>query len=79
MASVSFALGIAWAPVVVLVSAVPGVPAAAVDLTAVDVPGVPSVARVCSAVLTNVDFTATAVSRFLCPGCCWGLSCSGHP
>ncbi len=46
MASVIFALGIAWAPVVVLVSAVSGVLAAAVDLTAVDVPGVPAVARV---------------------------------
>jgi len=46
VASVIFALGIAWAPVVVLVSAVSGVPAAAVDLTAVDVPGVPAVARV---------------------------------
>jgi hypothetical protein len=37
VASVIFALGVAWAPVVVMVSAVSGVPAAAV-LTAVDVP-----------------------------------------
>jgi prophage DNA circulation protein len=44
--SVIFAVGVAWAPAVVIVSAVSGVSAAAVVLTAVDVPRVPALARV---------------------------------
>ena len=65
VASVIFALGVAWAPVVVMVSVVSSVPAAAV-LTAVDVPEAKTLLWLgfcCSAVLTTVDFAATAVSK----------------
>jgi hypothetical protein len=60
------AVGVAWAPAVVIVSAVSGVPADAVVLTAVDVQWVPAVARVfvVAAILIAVDVpSATGVSN----------------
>ena len=82
VASVIFALGVAWAPVVVMVSAVSGVSAAAV-LTAVNVPEAkdPALARV-FAVLPSLQLLISLLllfPRFLCSGCCWSLCCSGRP
>ncbi len=59
MAAFIAAVGFPWVPAVVMVSAVAGIPDAAVVLTAVDVPGIPAMANV--SVPTAVEVLAATV------------------
>ncbi len=66
VAYVISAVGVAWAPAVVMISAVSGVSAAAIGLTEVEIPGVPAVTRVSAVapVPTAVDVPfAVGVSK----------------